>query len=84
MSLEPVLENISLVVSSLSPSNSSWKGSTKSISILTLFFFIQLLGLNGHLGAIVTSIGAVAITPTLNIGGQGKDYLYYSFTTPLN
>ena len=36
------------------------------------FFFIQLLGLNGHPGAIVISIGAVAITPTLNIGGQGS------------
>ena len=36
------------------------------------FLVIQLLGLNGHLGAIVISIGAVAITPTLNIGGQGS------------
>ena len=39
---------------------------------LDSLFFIQLLGLNGHLGAIVISIGAVAITPTLNIGGQGS------------
>ena len=40
------------------------------------FSFIQPLGVNGHLGAIVISIGAVAITPTLNIGGQGSvDYM---------